>query len=100
MSSIKFSIKQLIIIFLIISVILCLIHFIPLVDSTETLTLTPIACASISNFGDVESEMLVYFAEGVKFVSYFIFNTSSIPAGASIDSAILKVKTSATTLEK
>ncbi len=67
--------------------------FVPSVNATKTLTLNPIAWRCLSNIGAGEEDLTVRYEQGLVWISYLAFNLSEIPPGASIDSAILKLKT-------
>ena len=60
---------------------------------TESITLNPIAYKCVMNMGNAEEALTVRYEEGLKWLSFFAFNLSEIPAGSSIDSAVLKIKT-------
>lgn len=67
--------------------------FLPVVNASESITLDPIADKCVSNMGATEEDLTVRYEEGLKWLSFLAFNLSEIPSGASIDSAMLKVKT-------
>lgn len=62
-------------------------------NASESTTLYPIATKCVSNLGDGETDLTVRYEDGFKWISFLAFNLSEIPSGASIDSAMLKVKT-------
>ena len=67
--------------------------FLPFADASESITLHPIADKCVSNMGDGGGDLIAGYEEGVKWISFLAFNLSEISSGASIDSAMLKVKT-------
>jgi hypothetical protein len=73
--------------------LICQPFFILSINATETITLEPIAYRCVSNTGAGEDYLTVSYEEGLKWVTYFAFNLSEIPSGASVDSAVLKIKT-------
>ena len=69
------------------------LYILPPINASESLTLNPIANSCVSNVGAGEEYLTVRYEEGLKWVTYFAFNLSEIPSGASVDSAVLKIKT-------
>ena len=65
----------------------------PSVSALENMSLNPIATRCVSNIDDTGTDLIVRYDDGFKWLSFLAFNLSEIPSGASIDSAVLKVKT-------
>lgn len=69
------------------------LYSLPFVQASESITLDPIADKCVSNIGAGEEDLTVRYEDGLKWLSFLAFNLSEIPSNASIDSAMLKVKT-------
>ena len=69
------------------------VYFLPFVKASESITLYSIGAKCVSNVGFAVDDLTVHYWEGAKWISFFAFNLSEIPAGSSVDNVVLKIKT-------